>query len=84
MRTAERSNPINQINNTMGYLQEVDRWLDVLFTDLADGKLDYLEMKRDIRERILQSYKNGVQAAGEPAPRENRPPRRYRSERKQR
>jgi len=61
----------------MGYLQEVDRWLDVIFADLVDGKLEYGEMKRDIRERILQSYRNGIEAAGQsPAPRENRPPRR--------
>lgn len=40
----------------MGYLQEVDRWLDVIFnTDLADGKMSYDEVKRDIRERILDS-----------------------------
>jgi hypothetical protein len=67
----------------MGYLQEVDRWLDVLFTDLADGKLDYNEMKRDIRERILQSYRNGREAGQTPAPRES-PPRTNRSERKRR
>ena len=69
----------------MGYLQEVDRWLDVIFTDLADGKLTYPDMKRDIRERILQSYRNGVKAAQpSPAPRERereRPPRRTRRER---
>ena len=69
----------------MGYLKEVDRWLDVIFTDLADGKLSYAEMKRDIRERILESYKNGLKAAGQsPAPRDGRPPRRFSSERKHR
>ena len=63
----------------MGYLQEVDRWLDVIFTDLADGKTSYVEVKRDIRTRILESYKNGLKAGGQsPAPRENRPPRRFR------
>lgn len=62
----------------MGYLQEVNRWLDVLFTDLADGKIEYDEMKRDIRERILQSYRNGIEAAGQSSsPRENRSPRRF-------
>ena len=50
----------------MGYLQEVDRWLDVIFTDLADGKMSFADMKRDIRERILQSYRNG-QVAGQAA-----------------
>ena len=58
-------------NAFMGYLQEVDRWLDVLFTDLADGKMDYAEVKRDIRSRILESYRNGLKAAGHsPAPRD--------------
>ena len=63
----------------MGYLQEVDRWLDMLFTDLADGKTNYAEVKRDIRSRILESYKNGLKAVGQsPAPRdsERRPARR--------
>ena len=60
----------------MGYLQEVDRWVDVLFTDLTDRKISYDEMKRDIRERILDSYKNGLKAAGQsPAPRETKPNR---------
>ena len=54
----------------MGYMQEVDRWLDVIFTDLADGKAGYHETKRDIRERILESYRNGQKAAEQsPAPR---------------
>jgi hypothetical protein len=53
----------------MGYLQEVDRWLDVIFADLADGKMDYAGIKRDIRERILDSYRNGLAAGGRsPAP----------------
>jgi len=60
----------------MGYLQEADRWLDMLFTDLANEKISFAEVKRDIRERILQSYKNGLQASEErPAPRPNRPNR---------
>lgn len=52
----------------MGYMQEVDRWLDVLSFDLADGKLSYEEMKKDIKERVLQSYKNGLKAAQSPTP----------------
>ena len=64
----------------MGYFQEVNRWLDVIFADLADGKMSFEELKRDIRTRILESYRNGVKAAGQsPAPRESasRPPRRF-------
>ncbi len=49
----------------MGYFQEVDRWLDVIFSDLADNKMSYDEVKRDIRERILDSYRNGQKAAGQ-------------------
>jgi hypothetical protein len=63
----------------MGYLQEADRRLDVLFADLSDGKISYAEMKRDIRERILDSYRNGLKANGQsPAPQGGRPPRRFR------
>ena len=62
----------------MGYLQEVDRWLDAILTDLADGKMQLDELKRDIRSRILESYKNGLKAAGQsPAPREAKPRRSY-------
>lgn len=58
----------------MGYLQEVDRWLDMLATGLANGEMSYEEMKKDIKERILQSYKNGLKAAGQsPTPRERKP-----------
>jgi hypothetical protein len=60
----------------MGYLQEVDRWLDMIFTDLANEKASYAEVKRDIRERILESYKNGLKAAGQsPAPSDAERPR---------
>ena len=62
----------------MGYMQEVDRWLDMLFADLADGKQSFDEVKRDIRSRILESYRNGQKAGGQsPAPRDSRPPRRF-------
>jgi hypothetical protein len=69
-----------KIKTHMGYFQEVDRWLDVIFTDLADGKMSFDDLKRDIRGRILESYRNGVKASGQaPAPRksESRPPRRF-------
>jgi len=53
-----------------GYLQELDRWLDAVCTDLADGKLTYAELKRSIKSRVLDSYKNGVKAGRQsPAPR---------------
>ena len=60
----------------MGYLQEVDRWLDMLFTDLANEKTSFAVVKRDTRSRILESYKNGLKAAGQsPAPRDAERPR---------
>ena len=69
----------------MGYLQEADRWLDVIFTDLANNKMSYAEVKRDIRERILESYRNGQNAAEQsPAPRNaerKQVPRRRRNQR---
>jgi hypothetical protein len=30
----------------MGYMQQVDRWLDMLFADLADGKQSFEDVKR--------------------------------------
>lgn len=63
----------------MGYMEEVGRWLDVIFTDLADDKMTLAEVKRDIRERILDSYRNGLKAAGQsPAPRGDGRARRFR------
>jgi hypothetical protein len=59
----------------MGYMQDIDRWLDAIFSDLANRRADYASVKRQIRERILDSYHNGVSAGGRsPAPRR---PRRF-------
>lgn len=68
----------------MGYLQEADRWLDMLFADLADGKATLAEVKRDIRGRILESYRNGQKGredARPPRDDDRRTPRRRRYER---
>ena len=46
----------------MGYLQEVDRWLDALLSDICEGKIEVPELKRAIREKILESYRNGLKA----------------------
>lgn len=60
----------------MGYLQEADRWLDTLFADLADERTSFAETKRAIREKLLESYRNGLKAAGQsPAPRPGKPSR---------
>lgn len=53
----------------MGYLNDADRWLDAQFEALSKGALEYAEVKQNIRERILESYRNGLAAAGQsPAP----------------
>jgi hypothetical protein len=49
----------------MGYLQEVDRWLDALLIDVSDGKIGVPELKSAIREKILGSYRNGLAAKPE-------------------
>jgi hypothetical protein len=80
VKRPERSNKNKPKRKIMsGYLQEADGWLDALFKDHADGKLSYAGLKHDIKDRILQSYKNGLKAAGQsPAPREReRQPRRF-------
>jgi hypothetical protein len=67
-----------QTNNaTMGYMQDTDRWLDALLADAADGKIGIDELKRAIREKLLESYRNGLKAAGQqsPAPQRDGRPR---------
>ena len=63
----------------MGYMQDVDLWLGVLLSEFADDRIGLGDVHRAIRERLLESYRNGLKAAGHsPAPREpeSRPPRR--------
>jgi len=61
----------------MGYLQDVDQWLDALLTEVSDGKIGVPELKRAIREKILESYKNGLKAQAQgPAPEKSGAPRR--------
>ena len=53
----------------MGYLQEVDRWLDDLLVEVTEERIGVPELKRAIREKILESYRNGQKERGEsPAP----------------
>ena len=53
----------------MGYMQDVDRWLEELLQDFAEGRT-FDDLKRAIREKILESYRNGQDAEGHsPAPR---------------
>ena len=55
----------------MGYMQDIDRWLGVLLQELDEGKRSEGEVARAIREKLLESYKNGLKAGGQsPAPRE--------------
>jgi hypothetical protein len=60
----------------MGYMQDVDRWLDGLIEQVADEKMEVAELKRAIREKILESYRNGLKGAEQsPAPRQWKPRR---------
>jgi len=60
----------------MGYLQEADRWIDNLINELFEEPERAPEVKRQLRQKLLESYRNGLSAAGQsPAPRESRPPR---------
>ena len=42
----------------MGYLQDTDTWLNEVLKDLPIDHLD--EAKKQIRAKILESYKNGI------------------------
>ena|ERR1035441_8712986 len=65
----------------MGYLQEVDRWLDGLIEQVVEEKMEVPELKRALREKILESYRNG-QKAGRQSPARQTPPQ-SRGEKKQ-
>jgi hypothetical protein len=60
----------------MGYLQDADRWLDGLIEQVADEKMEVTELKRALREKILESYRNGEKAGWQsvavPTPPESR------------
>ncbi len=51
----------------MGYMQEVDRWLDDLLIEVSEQRIGLPELKRAIRELILESYRNGEKAGGQSA-----------------
>jgi hypothetical protein len=60
----------------MGYMQDADRWLDTLLADVSAEKIGLTELKRAIREKLLESYRNGQKApAQESAPRRGNSPR---------
>jgi site-specific DNA-methyltransferase (adenine-specific) len=52
----------------MSYMEEVDRWLETLLADVPEDKR--FEVKRAIKDRLLESYRNGQNA---PATGERRP-----------
>jgi hypothetical protein len=47
----------------MGYMQDADRWLDALLADVTEEKIGVDELKRAIREKLLESYRNGLKTA---------------------
>jgi hypothetical protein len=48
----------------MGYLQEVERWLDGLLQGFPPERL--AEAKKEIKAKILESYRNGQGLPPEP------------------
>lgn len=66
----------------MGYMQDVDRWVEGLINELFEEPERASLIKRAIREKLLESYRNGQAAAGaSPAPRSAPKPRTPRRER---
>lgn len=62
----------------MGYLQDADRWLDAVFAELAANRTTYGEVKKAIREKLLESYKNGLTAPERPSAPKGGDTRRFR------
>jgi hypothetical protein len=52
----------------MSYMQEVDQWLEDILSDVPAAKRP--EVKSDIKDALLHSYRNGQSApkTGDPAP----------------
>ena len=48
----------------MGYLQDVDKWLGEVLPDIPEANA----IKREIKAKILESYRNGQAAGKTPAP----------------
>lgn len=44
----------------MGYLAGRRSLLDAVLADMAEGKISFEELKRAIREKLLEWYKNGI------------------------
>ena len=44
----------------MNYMQEIDAWLSELLTALPANQLE--DAKKQIKDKILESYKNGLKA----------------------
>ena len=53
------------------YMQQADAWLEQLLGSLEPG-VDISDVKRAIKDKLLESYRNG-QAAGPREPRSGRP-----------
>jgi len=49
----------------MGYMQDADKWLDALINELFEEPERAPEVKRSIRAKLLESYRNGLKAAGQ-------------------
>ena len=58
----------------MSYFKDIETWLD----DLLPTEQDIHTMREEIKKKLLESYRNGQAAGREPAPQEERRPRRGR------
>jgi len=56
----------------MGYMQDADRWLDALLVDFSQSKIGFNDMKRAIREKLLESYRNGLKVTPQDGTRRSR------------
>ena len=64
----------------MGYMQEVDKWLDGVLADMPQEPRE--EAKRKIRAKVLESYHNGRAAVGGDTPPQQQQERRQEPRRK--
>ena len=58
----------------MSYFKDIDTWISDLLIAYDEEKIDYEEFKQTIKDKLLQSYRNG-QAAGPSKPEAKARPR---------
>ena len=46
----------------MSYMKDVDIWLTELWLDVLDSAISEVDFKKQIKDKILESYHNGLDA----------------------